>query len=368
MYLTIEDKDVDKAISSDVAQLEISKQVVFSPYSVNFTNMWLIVALLLESNKLLLLQNNNLLADKKELQSNQSSMMELVNSSTAEIICSSKADAVGIIALLRSDLAELSAKAEEQTKLIRVLEEEASARREAASQLRARKERFQNRQKKCRRAAATFPEFLESIKIINSKSYKSEFVRSREKVSLLLLFLTGIRVSNLCEITASDLQCLLTEEESVYFQVNAIKSKKHTVYGTWLTSISLSLVQEYKADILRILQDKEPGDYVFTSKSSNFSLDRSSLTKSLNKILKPAGKVFGKTISSHSFRIGHITALIAQFGLFHAQHLIGHENAETTLRYARDKFETKELTTRMYKVEELKYKKMSRYKNVKSND
>ena len=74
--------------------------------------------------------------------------------------------------------------------------------------------------------------------------------------------------------------------------------------------------------------------------------------------------MFGKNISSHSFRIGHVTALIDQFGLLQAQKLINHENAETPLRYARNKLESSDFANKMSKVEKQKYNKISCHKSA----
>lgn len=190
--------------------------------------------------------NNSLSQELVNERNKQEEVIKHITFSTDNIISSSKAESERIIEYQKHVLAKLNSELEKQTKLLIFLEEEERARKEAALQLLERKTRLKNQKKKPIRDAATHPEFVEAVSIINSKPHKSEYVRSREVVSLLVLYLTGIRVANLREITASNLKCLLAEEETVYFELNSIKSRRRVVYRTLLTSTPLALAAKYK--------------------------------------------------------------------------------------------------------------------------
>lgn len=287
---------------------------------------------------------------------------QLLVDSTAELKLLISEGYQRVIDSQKAELDALTVKTETQTEMLLFLQEKEQARHEASAALRARKERKKLEKKQAVRDGATLPEFLEAIKIIDNKKYRSPFKRSREKVSLLVLFLTGIRVANLLEITASNLRTLLSDDNMVYFEVNSIKSRQRLVYRVLLTQLSLQIAREYEEAILVLLKDKEPSDYIFTRKNNKTPLERASLTKRLNLIIKASGKVFGKNLRSHSFRVGHVTALIDQFGLLHAQRLIGHQNPETTLRYARNKLGSHDFCSKMVKVDQQKHLKIPRRK------
>lgn len=283
---------------------------------------------------------------KKTLNSLEQIKKEIVNSN--QVLSE-------LIADQATQIKELKLQNEKQINKLSFLNDEETTRKELSEQRVLRKKRLKNQKRKPLRDGAAYLEFDAAMSVISKTTYRSAFVQSRDRVSLLVLFLTGLRVSNLNLIRASNLKVFFSKENSCYFEVSSIKSRGNVVYRTLLTRTSLDFAFSYEKDIALLLENKNPTDLVFTPQNKKNALERAALTKRLNFILSSAGKMLGKNIKSHSFRIGHITVLIENFGLLQAQTLVGHSSPSTTLRYARNKLDLKDYNNKMHRANEEKF-------------
>ena len=156
-------------------------------------------------------------------------------------------------------------------------------------------------------------------------THKSITVRASTKVKLAnaftLLYLTGCRVSEIIDISKSDIEkMILTNEFSLS---NDTKTNKPR-----LISFDSDGVQ---VDMLSKMQFLDNG-YLFAKNNSDKVMTVSALKYMMNSFIH---RVLGELYSTHSFRTGYITTA-HQLGLSlkHIQQDIGHKSLSTTARYA----------------------------------
>lgn len=203
-----------------------------------------------------------------------------------------------------------------------------------------------NKQKRPIRDAATTPELRAAFDFIQNSEFKA-FSKARDRVSILLLYLFGFRASTLRLITVGHLNEVLNNDSLTLFLAKS-KSIKRCFFPK--TSITKQLIKENRKSFLLLMKGEKYDDPVITSEGSTIPLSRSYLTERLNLILKEAGKTCGKTLSSHSFRIGFTTAVIEQAGLDIAQKVVGHVNIATTAVYTRRQINESDLQRIMHQL------------------
>lgn len=136
-----------------------------------------------------------------------------------------------------------------------------------------------------------------------------------------LLYLTGCRAGEIVNMTRSDLEQMIHENE--YSLTNATKTKTPRLIS----------FDESKAQIeflKKLLPEK--GEYLFARNNSDTPMTASALKLLMNTFIHT---ILGALYSSHSFRAGYITAFHQQgLSLEHIRQDIGHANIATTARYA----------------------------------
>jgi site-specific recombinase XerD len=233
----------------------------------------------------------------------------------------------------------LLAKLEEQTKKI---DEQEKQLEELVIYQRIQNEKEALRQKlreKRSKAKKTVPrdlitpeEFDHLLQSIHPKPKAiSELPTARAKVAYTLLYLTGLRVSNLLVMTVRHLRELI-EENATRMQVIKGGGVKKIVLGKeskkWF-----GLIQP---EIECLTHDKELSDFLFTSKQSKRSLSRQRFTEDLNEILKDFAWKSGKEMKTHSFRITLITELLRHTSIQKVKTIVGHKDIRTTELYNKD--------------------------------
>ena len=145
---------------------------------------------------------------------------------------------------------------------------------------------------------------------------KSKWIRSLE-----LLFMSGLRVSEILNIRIKDIQNGIEESElSVYVK------KQKIIRHIPLSPKSVNILK-------RLIKDEADMDGYFIHKrnSKRSNLNPNGFTKEFNDLLQ---LVLGKDYSSHSFRKGLITQMsIKGINPKITQTFIGHRNVTTTLNY-----------------------------------
>ena len=139
--------------------------------------------------------------------------------------------------------------------------------------------------------------------------------------SLELLFMSGLRVSEILDIRIQDIQSGIDNSELSVF----IKKQKIIRH--------IPLSQKSINTLRKLIKDETDIDSYFIHKrnSKRSNLNPNGFTKEFNDLLQ---LVLGKDYSSHSFRKGLITQMsIKGINPKITQTFIGHRNVTTTLNY-----------------------------------
>ena len=139
--------------------------------------------------------------------------------------------------------------------------------------------------------------------------------------SLELLFMSGLRVSEILDIRIQDIQSGIDNSELSVF----IKKQKIIRH--------IPLSQKSINTLRKLIKDETDMDNYFIHKrnSKRSNLNPNGFTKEFNDLLQ---LVLGKDYSSHSFRKGLITQMsIKGINPKITQTFIGHRNVTTTLNY-----------------------------------
>lgn len=143
------------------------------------------------------------------------------------------------------------------------------------------------------------------------------------RVGMTVLFLTGIRVSNLRFITLSDLSQLFDGKD---FIIPSIKTKDNKLLSFPANEAFAFYLDQRRPDFSIISKSLGPSDIVW-------GFSREHLTRKINKVLKEAGVLLNKNLKSHSFRIGLATSVAEKHTIYEAQAILGHARISTTERY-----------------------------------
>lgn len=192
------------------------------------------------------------------------------------------------------------------------------------------------------RDAITPSEFASILDSVEGTSYKA----SRIRVGLVLIYLTGLRVSNLLKLKVHHIDNLL---ESGCMIVSLIK-KGNPRHQLNIGAEGRKLLNKatINRDIEALKGVKGPEEDLFTSqiigKRGGSLVSRELLDRELNAILKEASQTFGKHIRTHSFRATFITDLLESgVSIEKVKDIIGHTSIRSTAYYRRSFVSKKEL-------------------------
>jgi integrase/recombinase XerD len=194
---------------------------------------------------------------------------------------------------------------------------------------------------KVRRDAAATMELITAWKVVE-QSKATPFLKARDKVVLLMLYITGERITNLLYLTVNHLNQVIDQNQNTLIIQRHItrKTKGETKCISTQTRKKITIsnhVKRYahlcREEIALLTNGKQEEDPVITPEGSKDPIGRVNLNKQINKILKETGKILNKKLSSHSFRIGLTISIIKTSGLNAAQAFIGHANIATTNVY-----------------------------------
>lgn len=172
----------------------------------------------------------------------------------------------------------------------------------------------------------------EEFKTILEIVKQNHFVASRRKTALLLLYVTGLRVSNLLKFEIKHIQELLDKGET---NIPLIKkgNKRHHIL---LSDKSRKWLQQYSKNFTLLMFDKDRDSYFFTTQSRlDKPINRSSFDHELNQILAKASEKFSKHLRTHSFRASMITDFLKSTPIDIVKEIVGHKDIGTTLQYKR---------------------------------
>jgi site-specific recombinase XerD len=169
--------------------------------------------------------------------------------------------------------------------------------------------------------------------IINQVKSKS-FASCRRQLALVLLYLTGLRVSNLLILTVKQVKSLFFDGKVI---IPLIKNgvKRHSMV---LSEEGLLLLNKYKESFHVLCKNKKVHNLVFTTeKRLDKPMNRASFDNELNVILQKCSLEFGKHLRTHSFRATMITDLLVSTPIDQVKEFIGHNDIKSTLTYKRSR-------------------------------
>lgn len=166
--------------------------------------------------------------------------------------------------------------------------------------------------------------------------YIRQACRDRRDLAIIeVLYSTGCRVSELCCLKKSDIDW---GNKTVHLFG---KGRKHR--NSYLNAKAEVTLREY------LNHRTDESEYLFVTKRGSHEMTPAAVQKVLRDLGKTISDKVGKRISPHIFR--HTTATTALrngMPLEDIQALLGHENIETTLVYAKTSAETVQMNHRRY--------------------
>lgn len=188
--------------------------------------------------------------------------------------------------------------------------------------------------------------FNDFYQMTNLVKGATPLVEARDKVSLLVLFLTGVRIGSLLMMKTLQLKNLYDPQE---FEVPLNKTNVTGFRRIFIVKQMHPYIEYLKPELELLMRE--------CSVSEPFvKINRSSFTQRINKHLRKFSGLTGKNIKSHSFRITVIDTVIQQEGIYNAQQYIHHKDIASTGKYARTKLnktKIKQINTSLF-VDQLK--------------
>ena len=150
----------------------------------------------------------------------------------------------------------------------------------------------------------------------------------RKGAALILLYVTGLRVSNLLRFKVKNLNS--NKDETTLFLI-----KKGNKGGpVTLSKKSNPLVKTFTDSFLQIMRFKDQEQYLFTTQSNiDKPINRTSFNSKVNKVLIKAVQPFHHHIRLDTFRTSRITNSFTSIDV--VKEIRGHKDIRTTLQYKR---------------------------------
>jgi len=275
--------------------------------------------------------------------------------------------------MLYEDNRRLKEHNEQLNKKIDYLVQETKARAEKdAAKETARAKRRSAKKQKLRDTVS--PADFQIVLNLVEDTYKEDhyvIIKARIRVAFILLYITGLRVSNLLLLSWNQLLQLLHEGET---ELLRIKGGGRAPKKLYLGSQGKTILKQFKNEI-HILKDTSSfsldhpvftAQRQFTKNYQSTPLNRENFNKQLNNILKKASVVLKKNIKTHSFRATFITELLeADTPIHKVKALIGHKRIEATAAYDRTTLSSQEIKKTLAKINKARLTKFQVVKRTK---
>jgi integrase len=218
---------------------------------------------------------------------------------------------------------------------LEVLVQESDERKKKEIWVGQKKKRWKKRQRLEKKRPIT----IEIYKILIEESDKLSYAKSyrgvRLRVALAVLFVTGIRISELLPLKMGQVQTLFTEQ-----WINIDRTKRgFPNYKAFLTNEGTKIMQERFSDLEFLWQFKNENSHIFTQENLDKPLEREAFTTLINKFIKVSTQKIGgnPNLSSHSFRIGFVKKLWQDTNDMElVRQAIGHAKIDTTSEYVKN--------------------------------
>ena len=248
--------------------------------------------------------------------------------------------------------AELNAELKEQNKALeeqfRIVREELEERKERERLIEKKKEKRKNQKRLPKREPITMEIYDSLIQSSQKFKYSNLYQHARLRLALALLFVTGIRISELLPLKMNQVESLFTNH---WISIDRAK-RGPANHKAFLTNEGSRIMRERRSGFELLQLFKKSDSYIFTAENSNKSLAREAFTNLINKFLKDCSRRMDRNpnLSSHSFRVGFITQLWRDTNdIEFVRQAIGHAKIDTTSQYVENLSE-KERQARMLEI------------------
>ena len=254
---------------------------------------------------------------------------------------------------------ELNAELKEQNKALedqlnqlqeqfRIVREELEERKERERLIEKKKEKRKNQKRLPKREPITIEIYGSLIQSSQTFKYSNLYQGARLRLALALLFVTGIRISELLPLKMNQVESLFTNH---WISIDRTK-RDPANHKAFLTNEGSRIMRERRSDFELLQLFKKIDSYIFTAENSEKPLAREAFTNLINKFMKDCSRRMdgNPNLSSHSFRVGFITQLWRDTNdIEFVRQAIGHAKIDTTSQYVENLSE-KERQARMLEI------------------
>lgn len=246
----------------------------------------------------------------------------------------------------RKDMYELNLQLQQQIHTLQVESEKQRIAREDTEQ---KKEKRKNAVKAPIRETIEEEEFFFILGLIKYNN----FVGARKKSAIILMYLTGLRVSNLLVLTVRHAMQLLEQGETT---IPLIKRGPQR-FSIKLSDQGKALIKKFHTLFMTLMVNKETSMPLFTTQVCfEKPIDRTSLDKEINTVLTKASEKLGKHIRTHSFRATIITNYLHETPIDVVKDVVGHKDIKTTALYKRSKVDKHQIRLVLKNLDKVMFK------------
>jgi integrase len=192
--------------------------------------------------------------------------------------------------------------------------------------------RRKNRKRLPRREPITRELYEYLIDEANALNYSKSFRGARLRLALVLLLITGARISELLPLRLYQVETLFKKG---WIAIDRAK-RGPLNHKAFLTEEGKKLLKNRFEDLKQVAYFKTADSFIFTAQDSDQPLQRDAWNRIINSFLKRASEKLDNkpNLRSHSFRIGYITKLWKDTSdLEFIRQVIGHASIDTTSIY-----------------------------------
>lgn len=205
-----------------------------------------------------------------------------------------------------------------------------------------------NAKKQPQRDKMEYAEFCYILDLVKDMN----FYNARKRCAFIILYITGLRVSNLL-LLKKDHILKLFASGSVRLDLIKRGEREHLIT---ISNKSAELLNDNLDYFTYILKRKNNNEYFFsTIDRGDTPLDRCVFNRELNAILKKASMEFDKNFKTHSFRATFITDLLKEAPIHIAKDIVGHEVVSSTEIYYRSSLTKKDSLKILNSVDTLRF-------------
>lgn len=173
-------------------------------------------------------------------------------------------------------------------------------------------------------------DFSHIISLVSGRTGAKE----RRRLAICLLYLTGLRVSNLLVLQVRNIKELVEKRNTT---IPLIKGGEQR-FNLRLSAKGKRRLIQFKDDIEVLIRDKPDNAPLFTA-AHDFTkhISTDTFERELNTILAKASSQLEKHLRTHSFRATIITELLVSTPIEDVKEVIGHKSISSTLEYKRSR-------------------------------